>query len=56
MKTWVFTIVFAALVLLAYDAHVENRGLRQLVTDWLGVTTTDMRWQECFDAKRVVCN
>jgi hypothetical protein len=56
-RAWVVVFVFLVLLgTLVYDAHVENRGLRQLVFGWLGDTLVDMRWQECRDAKKAICN
>jgi len=55
-KLWVVTIVFAVLILLTYDAHVENPGLRQVVMGWLGNSLIEMRWRECTDAKKAICN
>ena len=56
-RAWMVVLVFfAVLGALAYDAHVENRGLRQLVFGWMGDALMDMRWKECFDAKKAICN
>jgi hypothetical protein len=56
-RAWVVVFVFLVLLgTLVYDAHVENRGLRQLVFGWLGDTLVDMRWQECRDARKAICN
>jgi len=49
-------VIFVLLGALVYDAHIENRGLRQLVFGWLGDTFVEMRWQECRDAKKTICN
>ena len=43
-RAWVVVFVFLVLLgTLVYDAHVENRGLRQLVFGWMGDTLMDMR-------------
>jgi hypothetical protein len=54
---WLWGVVFVLLLgITVYDAHVENRGLRQLMFGWLGDTLVDMRWQECQNKKQAICN
>jgi hypothetical protein len=56
-RAWGIGLAFFVLLgALVYDAHVENRGLRQLVFGWLGDNLAEMRWQECRDAKKAICN